>query len=139
MLTSPPTTIRVVGAAIIHKDRCLIAQRSASMALPGKWEFPGGKVEEAETPEHALAREIEEELGIRIKVGQWLGQGSSADASRVITLEVYAARWISGTPAPREHACLRWVQAHEFTHFDWAEADVPVLPAVEALLKNELR
>lgn len=128
--------IQVVGAAIAHRGRCLIAQRGPEMALPGKWEFPGGKVEDSETPEDALAREIQEELGIRIKVGGLLGQGLSSSGARTIVLDVYAAKWLDGNPSPQEHAALAWASAEELLDYDWAEADVPVIPAVQRLLTD---
>lgn len=104
------------------------------MALPGKWEFPGGKVESCEAPEDALTREIEEELGIRVRIGNWLGRGSSNSGVRTVLLDVYAATWLHGTPSPREHATLAWARAEELPGYDWAEADIPIIPAVQRLL-----
>ena len=126
--------IHVVGAAIVLDGRCLVAKRGPDMTLPGKWEFPGGKVEPSESPEQALVREIVEELGIQIKVGRLLGRGSSSNASRTVVLDVYAATWLDGKPSPREHAALIWADAEELEDFDWAEADLPVISAVQRLL-----
>lgn len=106
------------------------------MTLPGKWEFPGGKVEFSESPKEALVREIEEELGIRIEVGRLLGRGSSSNANRTVVLDVYAATWLEGKPSPREHAALTWAHGDELPGFDWAEADIPVIPAVQRLLAD---
>lgn len=127
----------VVGAAIIHDGRCLLAQRSETMPLPGKWEFPGGKVEEREDPKDALAREIEEELGITVRIGAFLGRGSSQKGNRTIILDVYAAEWLSGEAVPQEHAALVWAQADQLPEFDWAEADIPIIPAVQRLLATQ--
>lgn len=126
-------TIQVVGAAIIMGGRCLAAQRSADMSLPLKWEFPGGKVEPGETPERALAREIAEELGVRVEVGAWLGQGRAAlRDGREVVLDVYLAALLDEPDAIvlREHAGCRWLDAHALHTLDWAQADVPVLDAL---------
>jgi 8-oxo-dGTP diphosphatase len=129
------TTIHVVGAALFRDQRCLVAQRSASMLLPGKWEFPGGKVEPGEAPEAALAREIHEELGLHVQVGPFLARGTaSAKDQRPIALDVYAAHIVTGTLVLREHAQVQWASADELSGFDWAEADIPIFPAVRAHL-----
>jgi len=130
-------TVHVVGAAIVHANRCLIAQRSHTMALPLKWEFPGGKLEPNETPQAALVREIREELGVTISVGSLLGNGSAQAGSKPIALDVYAATLVTGTPVAREHAQLRWVTANELLAFDWAEADVPIIGPVRAWLLQQ--
>ena len=133
-----PNHIHVVGAAILDNGECLIAQRGPTMSLAGKWEFPGGKVEAGERPQSALAREIKEELGIDIEVGAFLGRGSADLGQIVVDLDVYAASCQrttkSGTPTPHEHAELRWVTAKDFAALDWAEADIPLLAAVQAAL-----
>ncbi|MBM4358474.1 MAG: (deoxy)nucleoside triphosphate pyrophosphohydrolase [Deltaproteobacteria bacterium] len=121
------TVIDVVGAAIRKDDRFLVAQRSATMSEPLCWEFPGGKVEEGETDEVALAREIREELDVMIEVKSLVGVGSVVRRDRTIVLRVYEAALIEGAPVAREHAQLRWFSRDEFGALDWAEADVPIV------------
>lgn len=132
-------TIQVVGAAIILEGRCLAAQRSADMSLPLKWEFPGGKVEPGETSESALAREIAEELGVRVEVGARLGQGRAGlPDGREVVLDVYLAALLDEPDAIvlREHARWRWVEAHELNSLDWAQADIPVLEPLKRHLNR---
>jgi 8-oxo-dGTP diphosphatase len=105
------------------------------MRLPGKWEFPGGKVEPGEAPEAALRREIREELGVEIEVGALLGTGSAPAGEKTIRLDVYAARLVAGEPALSEHSRIVWASAEELSAFDWAEADVPSVPAVAEWLR----
>ena len=106
------------------------------MSLAGKWEFPGGKVEVGESAPAALAREIHEELGVVILVGELLGTGSANVGTKVVRLDVYGAAMVSGTVALREHAEVRWADADELPHFDWAEADVPSVPKVAEWLRR---
>src|SRR5688572_18685264 len=95
--------IHVVGAAILEDGRCLAVRRGPTMAMAGKWEFPGGKIEPGETPAQALQREITEELGITIEVGAYLGQGRAGDETEV-RLDVYCAERIAGEVELREHS-----------------------------------
>ena len=130
--------VHVVGAAIIQDGRCLAAQRSATMPLPLKWEFPGGKIEVEEDAPSALRREIREELGIAIEVDELLGRGTSDDGGRRIVLDVYLARLTE--PDDRivlaEHVAWGWFSAGEIAGLDWAAADIPVLPALAQHLTN---
>ena len=129
------TAVHVVGAAILRAGKCLVTQRGPAMSLPGKWEFPGGKVELGETPEAALRREIAEELGLDVQVHELLGTGTATAGNKLITLDVYAASVSSGALVLREHARAVWASAEELYGFDWAEADVPSLAAVVARLR----
>ena len=129
--------IHVVGAAILNGDTCLVAQRGKQMSLPLKWEFPGGKVKPGEAPTDALRREIAEEFGVEIEVFESLGDGSSVIGGRPIRLEVFRAEIVSGELAPLEHHQTRWVDAENLSLLNWAEADIPVLPAVEGLLNRQ--
>lgn len=130
------TEIHVVGAAILEGATCLVAQRGDSMSESRRWEFPGGKVEPGEAPEAALAREIEEELDCRIRVGALLGTGRAALPSGVrIRLDVYEAELAAGAPRPREHSALKWAGSAELEQLLWAPADVPVVSAVAGRLR----
>jgi 8-oxo-dGTP diphosphatase len=126
--------LQVVGAAIFRDGRCLAAQRSAAMAAPLKWEFPGGKVEPTEDPRDALRRELREELQVEVSIGAWIARGEAEAADRLIRLDVYAAEIESGEVRPREHAHVGWFDASGLEGLDWAAPDVPVVMAVLRLL-----
>lgn len=128
------TPLSVVGAALVHDGRCLIAQRRNEGSFPRLWEFPGGKVEAGETPEEALVREIHEELGLEIEVLDFAGRGGSETRSHHIVLDVYFARLVAGEPVTHAHLAFRWVDAAELEGFEYAPADVPILPIVRARL-----
>ena len=120
--------ITVVCALIIRNDTVLCAQRSEQMALPLKWEFPGGKLEDGEAPEEALKREIMEELSIDITVGRAMNVSEyTYENGRTIRLLPYLATMHSEEPVANEHAELRWVKAVDLLDLDWAAADVPIV------------
>lgn len=134
-MTTP--TLHVVGAAILDADRrCLVTQRSATMPLPLAWEFPGGKIEPGESGPQALAREIAEELGLTIEVGDLIGTGFANQPTRRIQLDVYLATILHGLPHPREHAQWGWFDVDALRSLDWAQADLEPLAALEALLRT---
>ncbi|MEV1023880.1 (deoxy)nucleoside triphosphate pyrophosphohydrolase [Streptomyces sp. NPDC050264] len=118
----------VVVAAALYDDagRLLAARRSAPPELAGRWELPGGKVEPGEVPEHALVRELREELGVtsdpvdRVP-GEWpLKPG--------YVLRVWRTRLLSGVPAPlQDHDELRWLTPDEIWSVDWLDQDVPAV------------
>ena len=132
-------TIHVVGAAILRGKTCLVAQRGQEMSLPLKWEFPGGKVMDHESPREALEREIAEEFSVEARVYERIGQGISEVNWQRIWLEVFRAEIVSGDLVLQEHEAIRWVGADGIEDLDWAEADVPVIPAVKALLAGSRR
>jgi 8-oxo-dGTP diphosphatase len=123
-------SVHVVGAAIVEGGRVYLARRGPAMSMPGKWEFPGGKVEDGEAPESALAREVREELGIAIELAGFLGRGESEHGGRRIVLDVWLARRGAGEPVSREHDATGWFTAGELAGLDWPEADLPLLPAL---------
>ena len=128
-------TIDVVGAAILRGGRCLVAQRGPRMSQAGKWEFPGGKVERAESRRAALVRELREELALDAEIGAWLGRGESRNRGRRVRLDVYEVATWRGTPKRREHARVEWIAEPELGALDFSDADVPALPAVRARLR----
>lgn len=120
--------IVVVAGALVCAGRLLAARRSAPPDLAGRWELPGGKVEPGETPEHALVRELREELGIDTRAlervpGEWpLKPG--------YVLVVWAARLLPGSPDPeplQDHDELRWLGSEEIWDVDWLDQDVPAV------------
>ncbi len=122
-------TIPVVCAIIEQDDQVLCALRSEQMTLPGKWEFPGGKLELNEIPEDALIREIKEELNISIKIIEALPISEySYVPEKVIRLIPFRCMIQNNeTPAATEHAELRWVKKEDLQKLNWAEADVPIV------------
>lgn len=121
--------IPVVCAIIEQDDLVLCALRSEHMSLPGKWEFPGGKLEVNELPEEALIREINEELNIEIKIIEALPIAKHAYVpEKIIQLIPFRCEIVNDeTPTATEHAELRWVKRGELLQLDWAEADVPLV------------
>ncbi|MGG7571665.1 (deoxy)nucleoside triphosphate pyrophosphohydrolase [Streptomyces sirii] len=121
------TTERVVvGGAVCQGGRLLAARRSAPPALAGRWELPGGKVEDGETPERALARELREELGVEAVVGERIPGEWVLRPGYV--LQVWTARLVSGEPQPlQDHDELRWLLPGEESQVDWLDQDRPAV------------
>ncbi len=132
-------SLPVVGAAIFDGPRLLAAQRGEQMSNALRWELPGGKIESGESPRQALRREIIEELGVEIEVGQLLGHGSADGDGRSISLAVYRAQILHGEPKANEHLALRWVSHDQLDELDWAAADRPLLPILRTLLEAAAR
>ncbi len=119
----------IVTCAIIEKDgKVLCAQRSESMHLPLKWEFPGGKVEDGENPEDCLKREIGEELGFDINIIERLPSNIHRypDMSS-FELIPFRCRLVGGELDIKEHKQVKWLKRSELMEIDWAEADIPIL------------
>jgi len=133
-----PRRVHVVGAAIVEGGRVFLARRGPDRSMPGKWEFPGGKVEAGEAPEAALVREVAEELDVEIELGRFLGRGEADHDGRTIVLDVWLARRVAGDPVSREHDAVGWFAAGELAALDWPEADLPLLgPLARALGAGE--
>jgi mutator protein MutT len=119
----PSKTIEVSAALIFHGGKLLITQRHAGSHLGGLWEFPGGKREPGETFEECLVREIREELGVAIAVGELFEEVRHDYPEKSVHLKFFLCRLLSGEPQPLDCAAVKWVdkaglQAHEFPAAD---------------------
>lgn len=125
------SVIRVVLAWLVRDGRVLLTRRPPGTPLAGLWEFPGGKVEAGETPQAALIRELEEEIGVTVTVGAEIACTQFAYPDRTVELHLYRCTLETGEPRPCQVAAARWVSLTELR-------DCPMPPANSALL-NALR
>ena len=129
---------QVTAAILIKDNKILIAKRPANDKQPHKWEFPGGKIEPGETPEECLKREMHEEFGIEVRVGNYLCNSVYNYSHAEIELLAYFADWITGAMAPTAHAAIRWVTVQELSQFDFAPADVAIVERLQEKLMGEI-
>lgn len=126
--------VLVTCGLLIKDGKVLCAQRSESMHLSGLWEFPGGKIEEGESPESCLVRELKEELAISVKVVFPLRPNQHAySEKKVIRLIPFVCTWESGEISLIEHREVKWLPKEDLKTLDWAPADIPI---VDELLGN---
>ena len=131
------TILLVVACALIDADRrVLIAQRPPGKTLAGLWEFPGGKLEPGETPEAALIRELDEELGISTKTACLapFAFASHAYGSVHLLMPLYVCRKWDGLPTAREHTALKWVRPQALRDYPMPPADEPLIAPLCDLL-----
>ncbi|MFJ5861388.1 (deoxy)nucleoside triphosphate pyrophosphohydrolase [Pseudarthrobacter sp. NPDC092439] len=138
--TQADVVIQVVGGAVVDSlarpTALLAARRSAPEALAGLWEFPGGKVEPGEEAAAALVRELREELGVEVRLGEELrsGQLQGWPLNRRASMRVWFAQVTAGEPQPLEdHDELRWVSLADpeaVLALPWIPADYPIVQAL---------
>jgi 8-oxo-dGTP diphosphatase len=133
----PRPILLVAAAALVDRDnRVLITRRPPGKAMAGLWEFPGGKVGERETPEAALVRELEEELGIEV-CDTCLAPftfASHAYESFHLLMPLFLCRQWEGDLSPREGQELKWVRASRLSDYPMPPADLPLVPMLRDLL-----
>ncbi len=129
--------VLVAAVALVDRDgRVLIAKRPAGKAMAGLWEFPGGKVDPGETPETALIRELDEELGIQVPARCLapLTFASHAYDEFHLLMPLYVCRNWDGIVAAREGQDLKWVRPVRLGDYDMPPADAPLVAMVRDLL-----
>lgn len=119
--------IHVACAIIENSGKILCAQRSESMSLPLKWEFPGGKIDVGESPEECLRRELLEEMGISVRVGERLPLTTHHYPAFSVTLYPFICLIEAGEIILHEHADIAWLPPKQLNTLDWAKADLPVI------------
>lgn len=119
--------IEVTCAIISLEGKILVVQRGDNMKLPLKWEFPGGKIEDSETDEECIIREIKEELNIDIKLTSRLSPTNFDYPDISIRLTPFVANYFEGDIKLSEHKQYLLLEKDELFKLDWAEADIPIL------------
>ncbi len=121
----------IVTAGIIRKgSKILIARRSPKKHLAGFWEFPGGKIEEDETLEECLSRELKEELGITVNVGEFFMENSHKYGENEILLKAFFCEYVLGDIVLNDHDKINWVEIIELENYQFAPADIPFIKAL---------
>ncbi|ABG60339.1 (deoxy)nucleoside triphosphate pyrophosphohydrolase [Cytophaga hutchinsonii] len=123
-------TIAVVCAVIKQQDSYFIAQRSAKMKMPLKWEFPGGKVEKGETNAQAIMREMKEEFDVNVEVIQEHPFYLHQYPNFILQLSPMEVEITSGKLTLKEHANYRWVAVKDLFTYDFSEGDVNIVKAL---------
>ena len=129
----PMKHIQVVAAIFTNGEKVLAMRRAPHKPLPGKWEFPGGKIEPGELPEQALIREIKEELDVEITSLELFDHSATILPGWEVELSCFKVRADRFPEQSTDHDELIWLEKEKLHSLDWSDAD---LPAVEKLQKN---
>lgn len=127
--------IKVTAAIIAERGKVFIARRKPTVKLGNLWEFPGGKVEDGETPEQCLKRELHEEFEIDVRIGKYLGTSVHEYEFGTIELMAYKTQVISGEFKLNDHVEIVWTSVDEINRFEFVAAD---LPFVEMIRRGEI-
>lgn len=134
-MTSKPISIphKIIGVGVLWnaQKQILIDRRRPEGAMGGLWEFPGGKLEPGETVEECIKRELMEELGVEVEVGDRLITIEHEYAHLRVTLTVHHCHYLSGVPQPIECAEIRWVTLDEIEQYNFPAANVQIIAAIK--------
>ncbi len=122
--------IRVVAAIIINKDKVFATQRGYGEFKDG-WEFPGGKIEEGETPEQALEREIQEELETKIQVNEKINTVEYDYPNFHLSMDCFICNIIEGDLVLKEHEAAKWLSKDELYSVNWLPADEGLIEQIK--------
>ena len=129
-------TLQVVAAVIRDGGRIFATQRGYGEHKDG-WEFPGGKIEQGETPRQALVREIREELDAEISVGEYLTTVEYDYPAFHLSMQCYWCAIVEGTPVLKEHEAARWLDLDSLDSVAWLPADLSVVELIREKLSAD--
>ena len=132
-------TVRVVAAVIcdrISQKNKIYATARGYGEFKGKWEFPGGKIEDGETPQDALRREIKEELDIAISVGNYIDTIEYDYPTFHLSMECFWAEIKNGEPVLLEHEAAKWLSKEEIYSVEWLPADLSILEVISSNMSS---
>ena len=132
-MTRGPGPVRVAAGAIVRDGRVLICQRRASDRYPGKWEFPGGKIEPGESTRECARRELHEELGIEVEPGEEIWHTLFPADAPEVDITFVAVNSFRGEPTNLCFAQILWVEMSALPGFDFLEADREFIGALASL------
>lgn len=127
------TPIRTVVGIIKREQKLLVCERPLGKPYSGYWEFPGGKIEESETVENALIRELQEELGIKVIRAQAWFDHTHTYPDKTVLLHMWLVTEFSGEPCGKEQQKLRWVNSKELVELKLLEGNWPIIGKIKSL------
>ena len=125
--------VKVVAAIIAQEDRIFATQRGYGEFKDG-WEFPGGKIEEGETPQQALVREIQEELDTEVEVGDLLGTVEYDYPTFHLSMDCFWCEIVKGDLVLKEHEAAKWVTKEQLNSVEWLPADIKLVENISTKL-----
>lgn len=128
-------TIRVVAAIIVENDKIFATQRGYG-EFKGGWEFPGGKIEEGETPQQALVREIREELDTEIEVGELVDRVEYDYPQFHLSMDCFLCKIKSGRLVLKEHEDSKWLRRDELGSVEWLPADEGLVERLAGMMQE---
>lgn len=129
-------TVRVVAAIIIENGKVFATQRGYGEFKDG-WEFPGGKIEQGETPEEAIVREIKEELDTVVEVGELLDTVEYDYPNFHLSMDCFICKIKSGDLVLKEHESAKWLTKETLRSVEWLPADEGLIGKIEKYLKED--
>jgi len=125
--------IKVVCGIIYHQESIFIARRKEGKSMAGKWEFPGGKIHDGESQKEALKRELFEELGMEVIVGEKIGSNMHQYENFHIELIAYKCEFAKATYSMTDHDEYKWVEPKSLSEFEFTDADIPLINIINGI------
>jgi 8-oxo-dGTP diphosphatase len=128
--------IEVTAAILEEGNKIMIARRGQGKHLAGFWGLPGGKIEQDETPENCLIRELKEEFEICVTIGKYIGESVFEYPEKTIRLRAFTCEIINGKMKLNDHDKIEWIKLEEIANYNLAPADIPLIELYDKARNN---